>query len=313
MRIRKSKKEKLEISEKLGETNDKKSAKKNKKPKRSKKIDVICIVMAVVLIAVGFGSYIRNNKTHYKIGYYQVVSSHVSENLRIAFISDLHMREYGDKNKTLISDIKSLDPDLIILGGDLVTYGENNYQTMLDFCKKLSLVAPLYGVMGNHENEMVYLDNDTSLPDKFINAGVKLLRNQSETITIGDNTVEIVGLSGDVDEFTKYGGKAFMDSLPKEHSSFRICVDHVPMVFKEKLQNYSFDLGLAGHVHGGIIRLPIVGALYSAEEGLFPEMSSGLYELENAPLIISRGLGDSEIVPRINNSPELVVVDVKWY
>ena len=288
--------------------------KKHKKKKGIKIIDVLCIVLAVALIVGGLFGYIKYNKTHYKIGFYNVVSSKVNENLRVIFVSDLHLREYGKNNKDLIADIKSLDPDLIILGGDLVTYKEKSYQNMLDFCKKLSSIAPLYGVMGNHENEKVYLDNDNDLPNKFINAGVKLLRNQSETVTIGSNTVEIVGLSGSSQEFDKFGGKEIMDSLPSEYSGFRICVTHIPIVFKERLQDYSFDLGLAGHVHGGIIRLPVLGAMYSVEEGFLPEFSSGEYKLENnAPLIISRGLGDSNSVPRINNMPELVVVDVKKY
>ena len=78
-----------------------------------------------------------------------------------------------------------------------------------------------------------------------------------------------------------------------------------------KSRNYSFDLGLAGHTHGGIVRLPKLGALYSAEEGLFPEYGGGVYTLDNkATLIVSRGLGDSGKWPRINNVPELSVIDI---
>ena len=77
------------------------------------------------------------------------------------------------------------------------------------------------------------------------------------------------------------------------------------------LENYSFELGLAGHTHGGIVRLPKIGPLYTAEEGFFPDYAGGSYTLaNNATLIVSRGLGDSSWVPRINNVPELSVIDI---
>ena len=71
---------------------------------------------------------------------------------------------------------------------------------------------------------------------------------------------------------------------------------------------------MAGHTHGGIVRLPALGGLYSAEEGLLPVYDGGQHALDNgAELIVSRGLGHSGRVPRIFNLPELVVIDVNRY
>ena len=73
---------------------------------------------------------------------------------------------------------------------------------------------------------------------------------------------------------------------------------HVPTCFTERLDDYSFDLGLAGHTHGGIINLPKLGPLYSDEEGFFPEYARGEYTLScGATLIVSGGLGDSSSFP----------------
>lgn len=97
----------------------------------------------------------------------------------------------------------------------------------------------------------------------------------------------------------------------EDQYDLRICIAHVPTYFPEKLENYSFDLGLAGHTHGGIVRVPKLGPLYSMEEGLLPEYGGGSYTLANkATLIVSRGLGDSSEWPRINNVPELSVIDI---
>ena len=68
------------------------------------------------------------------------------------------------------------DPDLILLGGDLVTFPNPEYENMLSLCRSLADVAPLYGVLGNHESEMIYGGVDDQLAEKFSEAGVQLLR-----------------------------------------------------------------------------------------------------------------------------------------
>ena len=90
---------------------------------------------------------------------------------------------------------------------------------------------------------------------------------------------------------------------------------HIPVLFDKQLSRYGFDLGLAGHVHGGVVRLPFLGGLYSKEEGFFPRFTAGKYVLDGKQsLIVSRGLGDSSpFPPRINNMPELVVIDISCY
>jgi predicted MPP superfamily phosphohydrolase len=90
---------------------------------------------------------------------------------------------------------------------------------------------------------------------------------------------------------------------------------HIPILFDTQLSAYDFDLGIAGHTHGGIVNLPFIGGLYTNEEGFFPNYTSGKYILnKNQSLIISAGLGDSSFFPpRINNAPELVVIDINRY
>ena len=72
--------------------------------------------------------------------------------------------------------MQELDPDLILLGGDLVTFPNPEYENMLSLCRSLADVAPLYGVLGNHESEIIYGGVDDQLAEKFSEAGVQLLR-----------------------------------------------------------------------------------------------------------------------------------------
>ena len=272
---------------------------------------LILLVLAII-IGTSVAFYRRYTQTHYKISFYQETSEKVSSDIRIAVISDIHNREYGENNEVLISDLQALKPDLILFLGDVVTRDEDDYQPMLDLVSALTGVAPCYGVLGNHESERIYYGDDRALPKRFESAGLRLLRNSREELRIGGDTVQLIGVEGTAYGFEEYGGREFMEKADIDPSSYCILMTHIPILFETQLSGYDFDLGLAGHVHGGIVKLPIVGGLYSDEEGFFPKFCAGKYVLDKQQtLIISAGLGDSKTFPpRINNMPELVVIDI---
>ena len=275
---------------------------------------IVLLILALIIGAAVF-FYGRYTKTHYVINFYQETSKKVSENIRIAVISDIHDREYGENNETLISDLRALKPDLILFAGDMVIRDEADYGPVLKLVSALTEIAPCYGVLGNHESERIYYGNDEGLPDAFENAGLKLLRNAMEEVRIGKDTIQLIGVEGTADGFEKYGGREFMENADIDPSAYCIVMAHIPILFDTQLSEYDFDLGIAGHTHGGIVGLPFLGGLYTREEGFFPTFSAGEYVLDNRQtLIISAGLGDSAPFPlRLNNTPELVVIDIDRY
>lgn len=293
--------------------------KKQKKARSKGNLINLLIVLVILAVLAGLLAWnIRYDMTNYGVEFYKVESVKIDTPIRAVFVSDLHMREYGAGNADLLNDITNLKPDVILLGGDLVVDSVDNYDSMLDFCKKCREIAPVYGVIGNHESIRIYHHNDVTLPKRFADAGVRLLRNEEEIITVKNQKIKLVGVEGSSANFDKYGADKFMNYVEGERSeqefknNFTICLSHVPTLFPEKLSAYTFDLGLAGHVHGGVIRLPKVGGLFSREEGAFPDYTDGEYVLDNgAELIVSRGLGSSGRVPRINNVPELSVIDIQ--
>ena len=274
---------------------------------------VLVLILAIITAAVYF--YSQYTQTHYLIRFYQETSGKVSDNIRIAVVSDIHNREYGENNETLISDIRALKPDLILIPGDMVIREQDDYRPMLNLVSSLSGIAPCYGVLGNHESERIYYRDDQELPGKFRDAGLKLLRNATEEVRIGNDVIQLIGVEGSAHGFEAYGGREFMDKTVINPSAYSILMTHVPILFEPQLAGYDFDLGIAGHVHGGIVNLPFAGGLYSDEEGFFPRFTAGKYTLQNQQrLIVSAGLGDSKpFPPRINNMPELVVIDIDRY
>ena len=285
--------------------------KKHRAPGTPSRVWAVLILAALILCAAGvfYGVY---SKTHYRTSFYHETSEKVRGRIRIAVISDIHNREYGENNAELISDIRGLEPDLVLFAGDMVIRDEDDYGAALDLVTALSGIAPCYGVLGNHESERIYYGNDRDLPDRFERAGLKLLRNSSAELLLGDNAVQLIGVEGTAYGFEEYGGRAFMEKADIDPAEYSIVVTHIPVLFESQLSEYEFDLGIAGHVHGGIAVLPFLGGLYSSEEGFFPHFSAGRYTLaKQQTLIISAGLGDSKAFPpRINNLPELVVIDI---
>ena len=294
-------------------TTEAKGTEKKKRPARRVLLRVlISVLLLAILIAGAVAVYGLYTQTHYRTSFYRETSEKVSGDIRIAVISDIHNREYGENNEVLISDLRALKPDLILFLGDVVTRDDDDYQPMLHLVSALTGIAPCYGVLGNHESERIYYGNDRALPKRFENAGLKLLRNSREDVRVGEDTVQLIGVEGTAYGFEEYGGREFMEKTEIDPSSYCILMTHIPILFETQLSGYGFDLGIAGHVHGGIVNLPLLGGLYSDEEGYFPKFSAGKYTLDKQQtLIISAGLGDSKrFPPRINNMPELVVIDI---
>ena len=312
----KLKNERCDVMKKKGRAAAEAVSTRGKRDRFFRNLFRILIVLLVFAIAVGSAVffYARYTKTHYMISFYQESSKKVNRNIRIAVISDIHNREYGENNTTLISDIRKLNPDLILFAGDMVIKSDDRYEAALNLVSSLRQIAPCYGVLGNHESERIYYHDDKKLPERFADAGLKLLRNAQETIHIGTDKIQLIGLEGTIYGFEEYGGRDFMDKVVFDPSAYCIVMNHIPLLFDSELSTYDFDLGIAGHVHGGTIILPRFGGLYSDEEGFFPHYYAGEYVLDDQKsLIISRGLGGSRPIPRINNMPELVIIDINSY
>ena len=281
---------------------------------------------------------------HFKTTFYQVSSGKVLEELRILQLSDLHNSVYGDDNSELIEQVRNLEPDIIVMTGDMIEEEDEDIQPVLDLCKELSGTAPLYYIYGNHETQHSFGSNDMSteeidellgteegtrssegfwsmqddLKDSLEEAGVKVLWNEADTITVGENTVEIYGvLTGHPYAFWQFAEETFTDFRYQDSGNFKLMLCHEPYIFETWEDDTWADLALAGHTHGGAVRLPRVGALFEYRHGLFPETDTdnyvyGEYDVQGNPLIVSSGLSKNDLI-RINNQPELVVIDVNRY
>lgn len=302
-------------------------------------ISLISVLIAVSIAIIGC-NYIGNR--NFKETFYSVSSLKVNNKIRIIQISDMHNCLYGKENNKLVDRVQKLKPDLIIYTGDIIDSKAKSDDRVISLCKELSDIAPSYYIYGNNEVEKYYdtpltqeaLDekygfNDSNRqPDKLLEStdeltkkleasGVKVLKNQSDTITIGTTPVDIYGVfTSNPSSFWSYAGGSFDEYMYSNENHLKITAIHEPLVFEEYSPDSWGDLMLAGHNHGGTVKIPMVGPLYTHDGGLLPErgghLVGGRYEVQGRPLIISSGLENKNIM-RINNQPEIVIVDINKF
>lgn len=232
---------------------------------------------------------------------------------RIAQVSDLHNAQLGKDNKHLLEILLLLQPDIIAITGDLIDSRNTDISVALDFVAQAVKIAPCYYVSGNHEAR---ISEYPLLVSQLQSLGVEVLEDQKITLTCNNNTITLVGVSDPSFETDYLFGdpETLMDTKLKElasqEDSYTILLSHRPELFSIYVEN-NVDLVLSGHTHGGQFRLPFVGGLFAPNQGFFPEYDAGLYIDGNTQMIVSRGLGNSLFPFRVNNSPEIILVELQ--
>lgn len=241
---------------------------------------------------------------------YEIITDKMTENIRIALITDLHSCRYGKDEKELIRAIDSQNPDMILLGGDICDdkISDDNVEFLL---KGIADRYSCYYVTGNHEYWSGRIDDMLEL---FRSYGVTVLNGSCDIPEIRDRQLMICGITDpDAMRYTEDGMDlglqldAVAEAIDRDY--YTILLTHRPELIG-LYQQYPFDLILSGHAHGGQWRLPgVVNGLFAPDQGFLPAYAGGVYKLPDTTMIVSRGLArESTPIPRIFNRPELVIV-----
>lgn len=267
-------------------------------------------------------------RSYYEIGQLEVSTYEIPINKEnhdfkkstsFVFLSDLHNNQYNDKKDYLIKHIIALNPDFIIIGGDMMivkSWQEKNFEPCFALLRQLVEHFPVYYANGNHENRMKYHENSFPGWYKEFVAELKKLNIThliDESIKL-ENGIRISAIDLDESYYGKFKNhKATISpeeirekvTIDDQTEEFHIVLCHKPLNTDGFAKN-RIDLVLSGHYHGGMIRLPKIGAVFSPELSVFPKYSGGLYRENNTTLISSRGLGNHTINLRFLNKPEIV-------
>ena len=269
------------------------------------------------VIVAAFGVLVVWGNTALELNTYTIVSSRLPESFdgyRIAHISDLHNTQMGRYNEKLLSMLREADPDMIAITGDLIDSRNTNVAIALQFVQEAVKIAPCYYVTGNHEARV---KEYSELKIGLVSAGVIVLEDESVEIEINGESIRLIGVN-DPSFLTDYliGDpemvmRSKLTQLHTDGDGFTILLSHRPELF-DAYADHDLDLVLSGHAHGGQFRIPFVGGVVAPNQGFFPRFDAGIYTDGNTNMLVSRGIGNSILPFRINNRPEVILIELNF-
>jgi predicted MPP superfamily phosphohydrolase len=216
--------------------------------------------------------------------------------LRIGLLTDVHRSRWvaADDVAAAVALLMTASPDLIVLGGDYVTWGDRRYVgSSAEALAPLSAPEGVFGILGNH-------DDDRDMPAALAARGVQMLKDARTRLTIRKEAVDLAGIRFWTKRATDIG------SILRGSTGIRILLAHDPRRIVEA-ETLKIPLVLSGHTHGGQVVLPVAGAIAARK---FP-IVAGLGRRGDTAMFVSRGVGTVYVPIRINCPPEVAVLTLR--
>lgn len=263
---------------------------------------IYIFILAVAILLILF---LHRENTVLSVNRFTVTSEKLENDVYAAHVSDFHNTHNTVLQESIISSLKENKPDCIFVTGDLIDSRRTDIDCAVTFAEKLTEIAPVYYVVGNHE---IRSKQYKKIMEAFEKTDMMIMHNINK-VTEGIN---LIGLD---DLYTvPYNERSslFTERYQKlkDSSRFNLVLFHRPELFDTYCDN-EIDLILCGHAHGGQFRLPVIGAVLSPNQGLFPIYTENLYTREKTQMIVSRGIGNSLFPFRLNNKPELIYIKLE--
>lgn len=257
-------------------------------------------------VAIVVAAYAVYENTAIQISRYEIANEKISKDnfgLRICHLSDIHVKASPQDYGPMIKATAEARPDIIAISGDLIDSRASDISAAVSLCETLSDIAPVYFVTGNHEEGLpadLYIKAIGSLRL----AGIHVLDGRAEFYEKNGAKINIIGMSD-----SEYPD---LDSIKElcRPNVYNVLICHRPQ-FAEEYAASGADLTLCGHAHGGQARIPFIGGVIAPDQYFFPKYYEGKHNFGDRAVIISRGIGNSLIPIRINNRPEVVIIDLK--
>jgi len=232
-----------------------------------------------------------------------ILSAPVRGEVRLAFLSDLHLGAHVgiDWLRDVVKIVNGLQADLALLGGDYVSGTAETMPALAGVLAALQARVGVYAVLGNHD-----LWTDRALATHGLEqAGARVLVNAGEVVETPGGPLYVAGLD---DAWS--GRPDYAQAMAAHRAGLpTILMQHEPDPAAERGDDPRLLLQLAGHTHGGQVRLPLVGAPVLPLYGR--RYVAGLYELERSRLYVTRGIGVVSPPVRFNCPPEVVLITLQ--
>ena len=300
----------------------------------------LLVALVIIIILV-----IDNHR--FVVRRYRLRTSKVRKDFTFVYLTDQHAKIYGEDNEKVLRRIREINPDAVLVGGDMIISAKAKKndrgwkEDMLGLLRQIAKSYPVYYAAGNHEERLKTLQKTAGyqgIYDQYfrdlIRCGVRPLHNEGVFL---DN-LQIYGLELPIGYYSKGIRKnlhcEYIDELlgiPYE-KQYTVLLAHNPRFFKTYAA-WGADLVLSGHLHGGIARLPYIGGVIGPDFRLFPRYTGGRYAVvkeeaargregkrvpadgysdeEVSTMVLSCGMGMHTIPVRFLNPAEMTVVTIE--
>lgn len=275
--------------------------------------------MLIVILAIFFIWVILYDTHRFVIVRHTFTSDKVKKPFRMIMLSDMHNKQYGRENQLLIKAIEEQNPDAIVIAGDMLTANKKeSFEPAVQLLSKLAEKYPVYYSNGNHEHKIrLYKEKFGEMYENYFSrleeAGIRPLINAH--VQLQDKGIAIYGLEIEHEYYQRYHTKPMKEKYLEhilgkgQEEYYTVLLAHNPEYFPEYAK-WGADLVFSGHIHGGIMRLPVLGGVISPAIRFFPQYDGGLFHKDNSTMILGRGIGTHTPNVRVFNPAELIVVDV---
>jgi len=284
----------------------------------------IILIIAVIVVLL-----VRSNweLKHFLVKKFQI-DADVKMECHFVVISDLHNNEFGKDNEHLLNAIDNINPEFVCIAGDILTGSKNaDNKVAAHFVASLAKKRKVYYGYGNHEGRM---QNSTEEYGDAFERYLELISKYAKETQSADNIIFLNNKVNDLSEYNirllgldiepGYYNKIKRKEMNSEfieyslglvdNSKYNILIAHHPRFFKA-YSDYGADLVIAGHYHGGTVRMPGFGGCIATDFRLFPKFEKGMYKMKKTIMLVSGGLGTHTINVRLFNQPEVLEVVLK--
>lgn len=278
---------------------------------------LITLIGVLILIVIWIMLYDSNR---FVVSRHEIRSEKLRSSARFVVLADLHNKRYGKDNRLLLEAIDNCRPDFILVAGDILTAKPGaKLDVAVHMMRELASRYPVYYGSGNHEHRLKlypekYGDMSERYEKSLAEAGVIRLVNSH--VTLQDYGITIYGSEIDRFFYQRFQAQEMNSDYlagilgQADEENYNILLAHNPDYFPQYAA-WNADLVCSGHVHGGVVRVPVWGkGVVSPNVTFFPKYDGGVYREGKSVMLLSRGLGMHTIPFRLFNPGELLAVEL---
>lgn len=259
-------------------------------------------VIGIPLAATGYGTFVQRHLLSLREQKIPIPNLPPDlHGLRIVQLTDIHLSPFLSAREVerAVAMANETRAHIALVTGDLITNIGDPLDHCLELLSRLRADAGIFGCMGNHE---IVAESERYTQVQGARLGMRFLRQQSVLLPFGNALLNLAGV--DYQRYNeRYLRRAERLVAP---GAFNVLLSHNPDVFPVAVKK-GFPLTIAGHTHGGQVRIEILGQDLNVARFYTPYVD-GLYRMDNAAIFVSRGIGTIGLPTRIGAPPEVALL-----